>query len=99
MEILIKKGCSKNVLFCRREDKTTTSENLNLNTPFHDIAHFVIEKEFEMEDGFYGKIKQGLSIQELSHTETIQMLGKQIWLSEIMTRNLQSDKFRSSKSY
>ena len=90
MEILITKGKNRNTLTCKRNDGTLTSINLGPNIPNHDIAHYVVEKEFKLENGFYGKVKSGMTIEELSDKEIIKNLGSEIWLSEIMARNLQS---------
>ena len=90
MEILITKGKNKNTLTCKRTDGTSTSLNLGPDIPNHDIAHYVVEKEFRLENGFYGKIKSGMTIEELSDKEIIKNLGAETWLSEIMARNLQS---------
>ncbi len=90
MEIIIIKGRNRNTLTCKRKDGTLTSLNLGPDIPNHDIAHYEVEKEFNLENGFYGKIKSGMTIEELSDKEIIKNLGPEIWLSEIMTRNLQS---------
>ncbi|WP_378187553.1 hypothetical protein ACE939_04320 [Aquimarina sp. W85] len=90
MEIIITKGKNRNTLICKRNDETLTSVNLGPDIPHHDIAHYVVEKEFKLENGFYGKIKSGMTVEELSDKEIIQNLGSETWLSEIMARNLQS---------
>lgn len=90
MEILITKGKNRNTLTCKRTDGTSTSLNLGPDIPNHDIAHYIVEKEFKLENGFYGKIKSGMTIEELSDKEIIKNLGAETWLSEIMARNLQS---------
>jgi len=90
MRIIISKGKNRNTLTCKRVDGTSTSVSLGPNVPHHDIAHFVIEKEFDLKKGFYGNIKAGLAIDELSDKEVIKNLDPESWLSEIMTRNLQS---------
>ena len=90
MEIIITKGKNRNTLTCKRKDGTLTSVNLGPNIPNHDIAHYVVEKEFKLENGFYGKVKSGMTIEELSDKEIIRNLDSETWLSEIMARNLQS---------
>ena len=90
MEIIIVKGKNRNTLTCKRKDGTLTSFNLGPDIPNHDIAHYVVEKEFNLENGFYGKIKSGMAIEELSDKKIIENLGPETWLSEIMARNLQS---------
>ena len=90
MEITIIKGKNRNTLTCKRKDGTLTSMNLGPDIPNHDIAHYIVEKEFKLENGFYGKVKSGMTIEELSDKEIIKNLGSETWLSEIMARNLQS---------
>lgn len=90
MEILITKENHSNILTCKRNDGSVTSLNLGPDIPNHDIAHYVVEKEFNLEHGFYGKIKSGMTIEELSDKEIIKNLSSETWLSEIMARNLQS---------
>jgi len=90
MKIIITKGKNRNILTCKRENGTLTSTNLGPDIPNHDIAHYVVEKQFKLENGFYGKIKSGMTIEELSDKEIIKQLDSETWLSEIMARNLQS---------
>jgi len=90
MEIIITKGKYRNILTCKREDGTLTNENLGPDIPNHDIAHYVVEKKFNLKNGFYGKVKSGMTIAELSDKEIIKNLDSETWLSEIMARNLQS---------
>ncbi|WP_299901964.1 hypothetical protein [uncultured Aquimarina sp.] len=90
MEILITKGKNRNTLTCKRNDGTWTSINLGPDIPNHDLAHYVVEKEFDLQHGFYGKIKSGMTIEQLSDKEIIKTLEAETWLSEIMARNLQA---------
>lgn len=90
MEIIITKGKNRNTLTCRRKDGTFTSINLGPDLPNHDIAHYIVEKEFKLKNGFYGKVKSGMTIAALSDKEIIKTLDAETWLSEIMARNLQS---------
>lgn len=57
--------------------------------PNHDIAHYVIEKEFDIKEGFYGLIASGYTIHQLSETNTIRSLPRAVWLAEVLTRALQ----------
>ena len=90
MKITITKGKNRNILTCERKDGSKTSANIGANIPNHDIAHFVVESKFKLENGFYGKIKSGMTIAELSDKKVIKNLEPETWLSEIMARNLQS---------
>jgi len=90
MEIILTKGKNRNTLTCKRQDGSITSINLGPNVPNHDLAHFIAEKKFKLKKGFFGNIKEGKTIAELSDSELIQNLSPETWLSEILARNLQS---------
>ncbi|EZH75373.1 hypothetical protein ATO12_00935 [Aquimarina atlantica] len=90
MEIHIIKNNRRNVLSCVREDGSTTSTDLGPDLPNHDMAHFVVESYFGLKQGFYGMIKSGMTIEELSNKEIIKTLGKESWLAEVLARNLQA---------
>lgn len=81
---------ARNWLRCTREDGSNTSVSLGPDIPYHDIAHYVVEKKFGLNDGFFGKIRSGMCIEELSDPEIIKTLGPESWLAEIMARNLQA---------
>ena len=86
------------MLTCKRKDGTLTSANLGTSISNHDIAHYIVEKEFKLENGFYGKLKSGMTIEELSNKEIIKNLDSETWLSEIMARNLQAIAFGAAKT-
>lgn len=90
MEIILTKGNNRNNLTCKRQDGSITSVNLGPNVPNHDFAHFIVENKFKLAKGFFGNIKAGKTITELSDSELIQDLLPETWLSEILARNLQS---------
>ncbi|MEO6346719.1 MAG: hypothetical protein ABIO60_02310 [Aquaticitalea sp.] len=90
MEIVLRKGKNRNILTCKREDGSSTSINLGPNIPNHDFAHYVVENKFNLTRGFFGNIKNGKTISELSESDIIQDLPPETWLSEILARNLQS---------
>ncbi|WP_299314772.1 hypothetical protein [uncultured Aquimarina sp.] len=90
MEIILTKGKTRNTLTCIRQDGSLTSVNLGPNLPNHDFAHFIVENKFKLKDGFFGNIKAGKSIVDLSDPELIKDLATETWLSEILARNLQS---------
>jgi hypothetical protein len=90
MEIRIIKDNRRNILSCIRADGSITSTDLGPDFPNHDMAHFVVESYFGLKQGFYGMIKSGMTIEDLSNKEIIKTLGKESWLAEILTRNLQA---------
>lgn len=90
MKIIITKGKSRTTLTCKRQDSSYTSVNLGPNLPNHDIAHYVVEKAFQLPNGFYGQVKAGMALEDLSDPAIIRTLAPEVWLSEIMARNLQA---------
>jgi len=90
MKVTITKKADRNILTCQRNDGSFTQSHLGPDFPNHDIAHFVIEKHFNLQKGFFGLIKSGHSIEQLSDKEVIKTLDREIWLSEVLSRNLQS---------
>src|SRR6185437_8811789 len=58
--------------------------------PFHDIAHLVVENTLQLNQGFYGNILKGYSVEQLSDKQVIKTLPPQAWFAEIVTRALQS---------
>ncbi len=90
MEIHLTKGGQRNTLTCKRDDGTMTTEDIGPSFPYHDLAHYVVETKCGIANGFFGAIKAGRNIAELSDKEVIQQLGPESWLAEILTRNLQA---------
>lgn len=90
MQIIITKGESRNTLLCERADGSSAYADLGPSMPHHDLAHYVVELNFELREGFFGQIMSGRTIDELSDKEVIKSLGPQAWLAEVMARNLQS---------
>ena len=71
MKIEFRKGGDKNMLTCSRPDGTTTWMEA---TPFfvaHDLAHFVIEKQLQIVNGFYGLIASGFDITDFEKKREI----------------------------
>lgn len=90
MLIKITKKSERNQLSCMRDDGSYTLADLGPSLPFHDIAHFVMEKNFKIKNGFYGSIEKGYSIEQLSDAAVIKTLGFESWLAEILARGLQT---------
>jgi hypothetical protein len=89
MEITLVKAHDHTLLKCVRHDGTHTACQLGPSFPHHDLSHFVVESYYRLASGFFGLISRGMSIQELSDNTIIPTLGKELMLSEILTRNLQ----------
>lgn len=86
---VVKKG-NRNQLVCTRNDGSTDFTDLGPNLPFHDIAHYVAESHLNLQQGFYGNIAQGHSVQQLSDKHVIRTLPQEAMTAEIITRALQS---------
>ena len=90
MIIRIKKKQERNRLICVRDNGSIVQEDLGPQLPFHDIAHYVVEKKLGLKKGFYGNIESGYSVAELSDKAVIRTLGEESLIAEIVTRALQS---------
>ena len=90
MQIRIVNKGNRNQLICTRPDNTTEIANLGPDLPFHDIAHFVVEQQLNLQQGFYGNINSGYTVTQLSDKEVIKTLPVESAVSEIVTRALQS---------
>jgi hypothetical protein len=90
MLIKITKKINRNILVCTRADGSYTKAEMGSQLPFHDIAHYVADKNLGIKSGFYGSVSQGYSIEQLSDKHVIKTLGAEAWLSEILARALGS---------
>jgi hypothetical protein len=90
MNIRITKRGSRNVLSCARPDGTLASADIGPNLPHHDLAHFVVERAFDLQDGFFGNIARGYTPVQLSDKNIIQSLGLSPYRAEILARALGS---------
>jgi hypothetical protein len=64
--------------------------DLGPNLPFHDLAHFVVEREFRLQHGFFANIARGYSPAQLSDKGVILSLGAEPYRAEILARGLGS---------
>jgi hypothetical protein len=90
MKITITKRGNRNQFTCNRSDGSRDTANLGPNLWHHDLAHYVVEKQFALTQGFYGKIAAGYSMAQLGDKEIIKTLGSESWTAEILARALQS---------
>jgi hypothetical protein len=90
MEIQLTKRDGRNQLTCVRADGSRTSANLGPGLPYHDLAHYVVERSFKLRQGFYGNIAAGYSIDALSDKNVIKTLASESWTAEILARALGS---------
>lgn len=90
MKIRLHKKSGRNQIICCRPDGTTDISDIGPNLPFHDIAHYIVESELGLKNGFYGNISQGYSVAQLSDKKIIKTLPVESTVAEIVTRALQS---------
>jgi len=90
MKITFQKGTARHRMTLRRQDGTTASADLGPNLPYHDLAHYVIERGLRIDEGFYGQIARGRSIADMSTTDAIRAMGPEALKAEILTRALQA---------
>ena len=60
MQIRLKKGRDgPDSLACVREDGTSTWRRIQRGLAFHDLAHYAVETELGLTEGFYGLVASG----------------------------------------
>ena len=89
MRIKITKEHDGHRLICTRRNGTSTQGAIGPKLPHHDLAHYVVERELHLDQGFFGLINEGYSIERLSDPEVIRTLPPQAMEAEVLTRNLQ----------
>jgi hypothetical protein len=90
MKITLLKKENRNQLTCVRPDGSHVTANLGPSLPHHDLAHYVVEKQFRLKNGFFGNIERGYSVAELSDKEVMKSLDHEVWTAEVLARGLQS---------
>lgn len=89
MRIRITKEHGGHRLICQRRNGTHTQSPIGPGLPAHDLAHFVVENELHLTQGFFGLIDEGYSIAQLGDKEVIRTLPGEALLAEVITRTLQ----------
>ena len=90
MRITFTKKNGRTQLVCHRADGSAVIASLGPQTPYHDLGHFVVERQLGIKNGFFGYVEQGYSVEDLSKKEVILTLDAEAWQSEILTRALGS---------
>ncbi|HKH60204.1 MAG TPA: hypothetical protein VKA49_05205 [Flavitalea sp.] len=85
----INKG-NRNRLICDKKDGGVEIADIGPGLPFHDIAHFIVERRLKLEHGFYGNIYNGYTVKQLSQKDVIKSLNIESGVAEITTTALQS---------
>lgn len=71
MEVIFKKGKTKNTLVCKRKDGSSTWSTVDQFMIIHDLAHFCVESKLGVVKGFYGLIATGIDISDFENKEKI----------------------------
>jgi hypothetical protein len=90
MRISITKRGHRHEMRCVRQDGSAEVTDLGPKLPYHDIAHFLVERQWRLGEGFFGNIARGLTFAQLSDPTAIRNLGPQSLQAEILARALQS---------
>jgi len=90
MKIRIANKGHRNQLICEKKDGAFEIADLGPTLPFHDIAHFIVERHLKLQNGFFGNIYNGYSVKQLSDKEVIKTLSAESTVAEITTRALQA---------
>ena len=69
MEVIFKKGNTKNTITCKRPDGTATW--MEADVFINDLAHYVVETELKASKGFYGLLSQGFDITNFEKKQKI----------------------------
>jgi len=88
LKIRIKKENHKSsTLTCIREDGSITYSKIQGDFEIHDIAHYVVEKQLQLKNAFYGLLSQGYQINDfmLPKDERPQALKPQNLPSEALS--------------
>jgi len=70
MQIRLKTGRDgPDSLACVRDDGTSTWRRIQRGLAFHDLAHYAVETELGVTDGFYGLVADGWSFEAFADAE------------------------------
>lgn len=88
MEIVFKKGNTKNTITCRRSDGSATWQESDAFLINHDLAHYAVEKTFGLSQGFYGLVQSGLDITDFEKKQKISpsQIPKEGFKAEILVQ-------------
>lgn len=86
MRIRITKEHGGNRLICKRRNGTYTQNAVGASLPYHDLAHYVVERELHLEQGFFGLINEGYTIAQLGGAAIIRTLPPVALAAEVLAR-------------
>ena len=59
------------MLVCTRRNGTSTWTQIDRFMALHDLAHYCVEQELKLKDGFYGLVTRGVDISDFEDKEKI----------------------------
>ena len=86
MRIRITKEHGGHRLICKRRNGTFTQSAVGASLPYHDLAHYVVERELHLEQGFFGLINEGYTIAQLGGAAIIRTLPPVALAAEVLAR-------------
>lgn len=89
MRIRITKEGGRHRLICTRRNGTWTQGDIGPGLPYHDLAHYVVESELRLAEGFFGLVDAGRTIAELGEKEVVRTLPREAFVAETLARALQ----------
>ncbi len=89
MRIRITKEHGGHRLICTRRNGTHTQSPVGSCLPYHELAHYVVEQELHLEQGFFGLINEGYTIEQLGGSSIIRTLPAEALMAEVLARKLQ----------
>ncbi len=92
-----KKPCYQ--LTCVRSDGTTSGAKVGAQVAYHDLAHLVVELKGRFENGFFGLVSKGFSVDALSEPNVVKNLGRESHVVEVLVRGLGAMLMGACKPY
>lgn len=89
MRIRLSKEAGGYQLTCTRRSGSSTQSTMRPGLPDDDLAHYVVEKELHLDQGFFGLINEGYTIQQLSDAAVVPTLPPQALEADVVARTLQ----------
>ncbi len=75
-------------LMCVRPDGTTSVAKVGTHVAYHDLAHVVVELKGRFQNGFFGLVSKGFSLDTLSEPSVFKKLEREWLVIEVLVRGL-----------
>ncbi|MBI1769039.1 MAG: hypothetical protein HYR67_11755 [Bacteroidetes bacterium] len=99
MDIIFKKGNTKNTITCKRSESSSTWMEADRFMIAHDLTHFAVEKQLQIGKGFYGLVASGLDITDFEKKQKItpQQLPKESIKTELIVNLILTERHDGKK--